>query len=70
MAIESRGYDPRMGRSEQQLELFGENLELVLEHADRIVRCKTTSFARAGVPLGALGRGRVGWSIADAMLSA
>ncbi len=44
MAIESRGYDPRMGRSEQQLELFGENLDLILEHGDSIVRCKDYFF--------------------------
>ncbi len=44
MAIESRGYDPRMGRSEQQLELFAENRDLILEHGDRIVRCKDYFF--------------------------
>ncbi len=44
MAIESRGYDPRMGRSEQQLKLLGENLDLILERADRIVRCKDYFF--------------------------
>ncbi len=33
-----------MGHSEQQLELFGENVDLILEHGDRIVRCKDYFF--------------------------